>query len=155
MLKEEFIGSKKIMNPTMNKKLSHIKNIMDLIIDTQEPNNAFLLFKLLTLDLSPCLTQFILNIFIKVFQKKNDKKNQWLNDLINVLNINNYEIIITNTFIHSLPDIRLDIISLIYQIYEVAKIKKDKNFLNLEKMLKTCLLPQEMFYDLLVCYLIF
>ena len=146
MFKEEFIGSKKIMNPTMNKKLSHIKNIMDLIIDAQEPNNAFLLFKLLTLDLSPCLTQFILNIFIKVFQKKNDKKNKWLNDLVNVLNINNYEIIITNTFIHSLPDVRLDIISLIYQIYEVTKIQKDKNFINLEKMLKTCLLPQEMFY---------
>ena len=146
MFKEEFIGSKKIMNPPMTKKLSHIKNIMDLIIDAQEPNNAFLLFKLLTLDLSPCLTKFILNIFIKVFQKKNDKKNKWLDDLINVLNLNNYEIIITNTFIHSLPDIRLDIISLIYQINEISKIKKDKNFLNLEKMLKTCLLPQEMFY---------
>ena len=145
MLKDEFIGNKKIMNPTMDKKLSYIKNIMDLIIEAQEPNNAFSLFKLLTLDLSPCLTKFILNIFIKVFQKKNEKNN-WIDDFVKILNSNNYEIIITNTFIHSLPDIRQDIISLIYQIYERAKKNTEYNFQNLEKMIKTCLLPQEMFY---------
>ena len=146
MFKEEFIGSKKIMNPTMIKKLSHIKNIMDLIIDAQEPNNAFSLFKLLTLDLSPCLTKFILNIFIKVFLRNNDKKKKWIDDLVNVLISNNYEIIITNMFIHSLPDVRQDIISLTFQIYLIAHTKKNNNFQNLEKMIKTCLLPQEMFY---------
>ena len=146
MFKEEFIGSKKIMNPTMNQKLSHIKNIMDLIIEAQDPNNAFSLFKLLTLDLSPCLTKFILNIFIKVFERKNEKKKKWYDDLVNILISNNYEIIITNTFIHSLPDVRQDIISLTFQIYEIAHLKKNNNFQNMEKMIKTCLLPQEMFY---------
>ena len=146
MFKEEFVGSKKIMNPTMNKRLSTIKNIMDLIIEAQDPNNAFLLFKLLTLDLSPCLTKFILKIFIKVFQKKNETKKQWIDDLVNILILNDYEIIVTNTFIHSLPDVRQDIIELIFQIYGRAKTQKDNNFQNLEKKIKTCLLPQEMFY---------
>ena len=147
MFKEEFVGSKKIMNPTMNKRLSNIKNIMDLIIDAQEPNNVFSLFKLLTLDLSPCLTKFILKIFIKALEKKDEKKNKWIEELINIFISNNYEIIITNTFIHSLPDIRQDIISLIYQIYKkIIKMKKYEDFKNFEKMIKTCLLPQEMFY---------
>ena len=139
MFKEEFVGSKKIMNPTMNKRLSTIKNIMDLIIEAQDPNNAFLLFKLLTLDLSPCLTKFILKIFIKVFQKKNETKKQWIDDLVNILILNDYEIIVTNTFIHSLPDVRQDIIELIFQIYGRAKTQKDNNFQNLEKKIKTCL----------------
>ena len=145
MFKEEFIGSKKIMNPTMNNRLSNIKNIIDLIIDAQEPSNAFSFFKLLILDLSPCLTKFILNIFIKVFHRKSGK-NKWIDDLINILISNNYEIIITNTFMHSLPDVRKDIIHLLYQIYERINTKKNNNFQILEKMIKTCLLPQEMFY---------
>jgi len=145
MFKDEFIGNKKIMNPTMINRLSNIKNIIDLIIEAQDPNNIFSLFKLLTLDLSPCLTKFILNIFIKVLEKRNKKKNKWIEKLINIFISNNFEIIITNTFIHSLPDVRQNIISLIYQIYEKSK-KIEYNFENFEKMLKTCLLPQEMFY---------
>jgi hypothetical protein len=141
MFKEEFVGSKKLMSPTMNKRLSVIQDIMDLIIEAQEPNNAFLLFKLLTLDLSPCLTKFIINIFIKVFKKS--EKNEWLNELVNIFLVNDYEIIITNTFIHSLPDVRLDIIVLMYQIYD--KCRNNKTF-KLEQMIKTCLLPQKMFY---------
>ena len=145
MFKEEFIGNKKVMNPTMNNRLSNIKNIIDLIIEAQDPNNIFSLFKLLTLDLSPCLTKFILNIFIKVLEKKNEKKNKWIEALINIFISNNFEIIIANTFIHSLPDVRQNVIALIYQIYEKSK-KTKYNFENFEKMLKTCLLPQEMFY---------
>ena len=145
MIKEEFVGSKKVMNPTMDRKLSNIKNIMNLIIEAQDPNNAFSLFKLLTLDLSPCLTKFILRIFIIVFQKV-EKKNKWIDELVNILILNNYEIIVTNTFIHSLPDVRQDIIVLINQIYQRTKNKKDNNFEKVEKMIKTCLLPQEMFY---------
>ena len=145
MIKEEFIESKKVMNPTMNKKLSYINDIIDLIIDSQDPSNAFSLFKLLILDLSPCLTKFILNIFIEVFRRKTGK-NKWIDDLVNILISNNYEIIITNTFIHSLPDIREDIIHLLYKIYSRINTKKNNNFAILEKMIKTCLLPQEMFY---------
>lgn len=54
----------------MNQKLMSIQNILNVIISSQEPDKAFLLFKLLTLDLSPCLTEFILNIFINEFQKE-------------------------------------------------------------------------------------
>lgn len=42
MFKDEFIGNKKVMNPTMNNRLSNIKNIIDLIIEAQDPNNIFL-----------------------------------------------------------------------------------------------------------------
>ena len=124
MFKEEFIGNKKVMNPIMNNRLSNIKNIIDLIIEAQDPNNIFSLFKLLTLDLSPCLTKFILNIFIKVLEKKNEKKNKWIEALINIFISNNFEIIIANTFIHSLPDVRQNVIALIYQIYEKSKKTK-------------------------------
>ena len=68
-IKDEYIGSHKIMNPTLNTKLSRLKDIMNIIIDSIEPNNSLVIFKLLTLDLSPCLTLFIINIFIQAFDK--------------------------------------------------------------------------------------
>ena len=68
IIKDEFLENKKVMDPPMNQKLMSIQNILNVIISSQEPDKAFLLFKLLTLDLSPCLTEFILNIFINEFQ---------------------------------------------------------------------------------------
>ena len=70
MIKDEFIGNKTIMNPPMNKKLLSIQNILNVVISSKEPEKAFFLFKLLTLNLSSCLTEFILKIFINEFQKE-------------------------------------------------------------------------------------
>ena len=146
MIKDEYKGSKKVMNPTMTKKLSNLKNIMDLIIESQEPKNAVSLFKLLTLDLSPCLIKFILNIFINAFEKiKNEKwKEQFVEQLLKA----KYEVIVANTFLHSLPDIRISLLKFVYQVHlRLISTKNTSNFNIFEKMIKTCLLPDSMFYS--------
>ena len=151
MIKEEFIGSKKVMNPSMTKKLSKLKNIMDLIIDSQEPSNSLALFKLLTLDLSPCLIKFILNIFINAFNKKKaneDDDNNWKDKFIDQLIQAKYEVIIVNTFIHALPDVRIELLKFVYEVHmRMISSKKTSSFQNFEKMIKTCLLPDKMFYS--------
>ena len=148
IFKEQFVGSKKIMNPPMNKKLSYLKNIMELIIVEQDPKNAVNLFKLLTLDLSPCLTKFIINLFIFALEQNVKDTKMWSIDLIKELFTSKIDVIINNTFIHSLPEIRLDIIKLLYIIYQKLLIhKKGDYFKKIERMIKTCFLPQNMFYE--------
>ena len=147
VFKDQFVGSKKIMNPPMNKKLSYLKNIMDLIIVEQEPKSAVYLFKLLTLDLSPCLTKFILNIFISALQKEFNNSMNWTIKLIKELFNSKIEVIISNTFIHSLPEIRLDIIKFLYIIYQKSILNNNNEYLKIERMIKTCFLPQNMFYE--------
>ena len=146
MIKDEFKGSKNIMNPPMNTKLAKIKDIMNVIINSIDPEKAFSLFKLLTLDLSPCLTEFILNIFINAFQKQtqNDK---WKDDFIKVLVNNKFETIIGNTFVNSLPEIKLSLLNLMFEInFRLLKTKNILNFKALEKTIKQILLPQDNFY---------
>jgi hypothetical protein len=146
MIKEEFKGSKNIMNPPMNTKLAKIKDIMNVIINSIDPEKAFSLFKLLTLDLSPCLAEFILNIFINAFQKQtqNDK---WKDDFIKVLVNNKFETIIGNTFVNSLPEIKLSLLNLMFEInFRLLKTKNILNFKALEKTIKQILLPQDNFY---------
>ena len=147
MIKEEYRGSKMIMNPPMDKKLQCIENIMNVIINSQEPEKAFDLFKLLTLDLSPCLTEFIVNIFIKAFQK-NTNDNKWKDNLINVFVDNKFETIIANTFVHSLPEIKLSLLKLMFEInFRLSKSNKIDRFKPLEKAIRTILLPQDNFYS--------
>ena len=151
--KEDFIGSQKIMNPSMNVKLSFLNDIMNLIILELEPKNAVNLFKLLILDLSPCLTKFIINLFINAFEKDTSNSKDWTQKIIKELFKANIQVIITNTFIHSLPEIRIDIIKFIYIIYQALKSQKEiKLFKKIENMIKTCLLPQKMFYEKISYY---
>ena len=141
-IKDKFIGNKNIMNPTMESKLSDLKEVFQLIISAQKNASGVIsLYKLLTLDLSPCLTKFILNVFSYSLNDKNfgdELKNSLKTELIN----NKYEVIAINTFIHSLPDVRYDLLKLMFDIH--TKLKT--NFNSFENMIKTCLLPQKMFY---------
>ena len=147
MIKEEYAGSRKVMNPNMNKKLSKLKNIMDLIIDSQEPSKALALFKLLTLDLSPCLIKFILNIFINAFDKSLVNET-WKEKFVEQLIQAKYEVIIVNTFLHSLPDVRVELLKFVYHVHlRLVTTKKANNFKIFERMIKTCLLPNQMFYS--------
>ena len=146
IVKKEYIGSQKIMNPNMNTKLSQLKDIMNLIIDSSESDNALAFFKLLTLDLSPCLILFIINIFIKAFDKPINE--EWKNDFVKKLIEAKYEVIIFNTFIHSLPDVRIQLLKFISQIHRRLVYSDNKNNIKtLEEMLKTCLLPGKMFFS--------
>ena len=148
-LKEEYVGSKTVMNPTMNVKLTNLEKLLSLVIESQEPANVISLFKLLTLDLSPCLTKFILNIFSNTLQMpaKEEKTIAWKRKLIDEFINNKYETIVINTFIHSLPDVRFDLLRFTFEIHnQLIRDKKTSHFKTFENMLKTCLLPKKMFY---------
>jgi hypothetical protein len=145
MIKDEYKGSNKVMNPPLNKKLSNLKNLMDSIIDSQEPESAISLFKLLTLDLSPCLVKFIINIFLKAF--KTNTSEDWNKKIIKLLLQVKFEVIIINTFTHSLPDIRIELLKFVFQIHlRLLSTGNTSKFNIFEKMLKTCLLPDKKFY---------
>ena len=147
VIKEEFLGNRVLMNPPMNQKLLSIQNILNVVISSQDPEKAFLLFKLLTLDLSPCLTEFILNIFINEFQERKEDKTNWKDKFIDVLVNNKYEAIIANTFLHSLPEIKISLLSLITEIsFRLAKTGKIIFFKSVEKIIKELILPQDNFY---------
>jgi hypothetical protein len=144
-IKPEFIGSDAVMNPPMNQIVKTIKDSMDIIISGTDPKNALNLFKLLTLDLSPCLTKFIINTFLTALQNQStgeDWKNKFVIELID----SKFGVIMMNTFIHSLLEIRINILILIYEIHKRLTAMHRGTSKSLEKMLKTCLIPQKMFY---------
>ena len=144
-IKPEFIGSDVVMNPPMNQIVKTIKDSMDIIISGTDPKNALNLFKLLTLDLSPCLTKFIINTFLTALQNQSTDEN-WKNNFVLELIDSKFEIIMMNTFIHSLLEIRINILTLIYEIHKRLTSMHRGTSKSLEKMLKTCLIPQKMFY---------
>ena len=144
MIKDEYKGSSKVMNPSLDKQLANLKNLMDSIIDSQEPKNAIDLFKLLTLDLSPCLVKFILNIFINAFKKNQNE--DWNKNFVFQLLQTKFEVIVINTFTHSLPDIRLELLKFVFQVHlRLITTRNNSKFNAFEKMLKTCLLPDKKF----------
>ena len=145
MIKDEFRGVSTIMNPPMPKKLAHLENIMNVIINGQSHNNLKTLFKILTLDLSPCLTKFILKIFITAFQNTVISE-EWKKTFIAELMKEKFDVIIINTFTYSLPDVRLDILQLIFEIQ--PRINNNNITLqNLLKIIKFNILPQNNFYS--------
>ena len=146
MFKEEYIKNEKIMDPPLNKKLSYIKDVLNVIIYSQTPKNSFNLFKLLTLDLSPCLVKFIINIFKKALEGHRSGK-EWKTSFIKELINNKYEVILINAFIHSLPDVRIDILELFFLIHIKAVNQKQRECIEKhELMLKPFLLPTKIFY---------
>ena len=148
MFKKEYIKNKKIMDPPLNKKLSYIKDVLNVIIYSQTPKNSLNLFKLLTLDLSPCLVKFIINIFKKALDGHRSGK-EWKNAFIKELINNKYEVILINAFIHSLLDVRIDILELLFLIHIKAVNQKQKECIEKhELMFKPFLLPTKIFYHI-------
>ena len=63
-----------------------------------------------------------------------DDQHSWLREFLEEMNSNNYETIIINSFIHSLPDVRFYMLKLIYQIYQCLEIlEKKRRFPNIFK----------------------
>ena len=168
--KNQFCNEIEIMDPPMKTKLADIWKIINLIINSQKPDWVLSLFKLLLLDLSPCLTNFITIAVTKALIRKNKgkkkneiidmrltslnsiivvkKENCWLEEFINLLLLNKYKSIIINIFNHSLPDVRFNLLKLIYQIYitllELDLKDESQAFFN---FMKNYILPQKMFYE--------
>ena len=137
MYKKEFIGDMKVMSPTLNERIIHIQKILDVIILNENPEKIVSLYKLLMLDLSPCLMKFILRIFISGLDYKN-KNEEWKNKLVLEIIKSKYEIIIINAFSHSLPDVRYEILIFInFFFMRLAKLNKIAEFSTFEKMIKT------------------
>ena len=146
MYKKEFIGNIKIMEPTLNELIIYIEKILEVLMVNKNPDKIIPLYKLLMLDLSPCLTKFILKIFINGLYSKNIK-DEWKNQLALEIINSKYEIITVNAFSHGLPDVRYEILILMYYIFiRLIKLNKLADFNSFEKMIKTCLLPNEAFY---------
>ena len=78
---------------------------------------------------------------------KEEKTIAWKRKLIDEFINNKYETIVINTFIHSLPDVRFDLLRFTFEIHnQLIRDKKTSHFKTFENMLKTCLLPKKMFY---------
>ena len=167
MFQKQYIKDCIIMEPSMDKKLANLLKIIDIVINS--PEWALNLFKLLLLDLSPCLTNFIITSIIMALIMHNDDNNNnnemmglnacktivfvrgdndWLKQFMKQLIDNKYESIIINTFIHSMPDVRFNILKLIYQIFQtLILLEKKDDFKIFFKMMKKYLLPKKMFYS--------
>ena len=116
-----------IMNPEMNDKLAKLFDIIQLYIDKisiyeEEEVN---LFKLLSLDLSPCMQKKIIKAYILHFENKSISKDDKLNTIKNLFK-NNFFDIFEYTFSISLLDIRIELINLLDII-----LKDYNNSLNL------------------------
>ena len=146
MFKNEFMGNKKYMQPSLSERICHIKNILEVILFIQSPEKVMPIFRLLMLDLSPCLTKVLLNVFQNLLEKTN-KNEEWKNKLIDILINNKYEIIIINCFKYAFPDVRYEILKFMNIFFmRLVRLNKLDKFTTFEKMIKTCLLPEDMFY---------
>ena len=82
-----------IMNPEMNDKIGKLFEIIQLYIDKLDPNEEEVnLFKLLSLDLSPCLQKKIIETYIRHFQSNSVPKNVKLNTVENLVRNNFFDI---------------------------------------------------------------
>ena len=119
----------KIMKPEMNEKVSKLFEIIQLFINFSEQNQENLnLFRLLSLDLSPCLQKKIINVYISYFSNNIISEESKLITLDNLLK-NNYFDLSEYVLSISLLDVRIEIMKLF-------KIFMEKYLTNLEKYLK-------------------
>ena len=113
IIKEKDKNEKNIMNPNMNIKTKKLFEIIKLYIfkfgEEEETTN---LYKLLLLDLSPCLKINIIKVYLDYFNSNkipNQNKEQYLNNLLK----NNYFEITEYVYMLSLLDVRLRILELL------------------------------------------
>ena len=112
-----------IMNPEMNIKTEKLFEIIQLYINKIENDDDTVnLYKLLLLDLSPCLQIKIIQVFINYFNCENisnDKKEKTLSNLLN----NNYFEITEYVLSISLLDVRIQILKLLKNIFQIYRYK--------------------------------
>ncbi len=144
MYKKDFLDNIPFIKPALNYQLITLEKFFSEYILNQSVESINQLIELLLLDLSPCIIKFILNILINIFTN-NHKEDDWKKKIALELIIDKFFTIFVNLFIRSLPDIRYEILILMFHIY--LKVNNSDKFSMFEKMIKTCLLPQNFFYN--------
>ena len=101
----------KVMNPEMSDKVDKLFDTIQIYINKLETDKTINLYKLLTLDLSPCLQKKIIQVYINHFGSQNvtvDKKKSTATNLLD----NDYIEITEYVLSISLLDVRIQILSL-------------------------------------------
>ena len=102
----------KVMRPEMNEKIGKLFDIIQLYIDKlNRDKDTVNLFKLLSLDLSPCLQKKIIEAYYNHFTNSNINKNEKKATLENLLK-NNFLEITEYVLSISLLDIRIELLNL-------------------------------------------
>ena len=129
------INIKNIMNPEMNKKTEKLFEIIQLYINKLEENDedTVNLYKLLLLDLSPCLQLKIIQVFINYFICKNIPNNKKEKTLTNLLK-NNYFEITEYVLSISLLDVRIGILQLLKTVFQLYRYKINSFFEKSQKV---------------------
>ena len=105
-----------VMNPELNKRVEKIFGIIEIYMEKLcEENEAVILYKFLSLDLSPCLQKKLINVYISYLQNSKIQISTKKSFLDNLLKCNFLEI---SEFIlsSSLLDVRLEMIKLLYAL---------------------------------------
>ena len=117
----------KTMVPNLEKKTETLIRLVQEImnkVDTGKSNETIILFQILSLDLSPCLTKIILNIIINLFCNKNLYL-KFRNEVIADNTKSSFDDIIKNLLIRNLPDVKSHIIYLLTLAKKNKKLDDD------------------------------
>ena len=121
MFKKEFIGNMELMQPNLTYQLISLKKLIFEHLLTQNMESIASLIKLLIFDISPSMAKFILDILINIFTTTN-KNEQWIKNITLAIFNTQYITIFINLFIHGLPDIRYEILTLMFHLYIFRRI---------------------------------
>ena len=104
------------MSPTMKEKIEYLINIIQLKIDySNNIEEAITLFKLLSLDLSPCLQKSIINVFTNFFANKKIP-DEWKKKQLASFLKNSFINVILYMFSISLFDVRCECLNLLKEL---------------------------------------
>ena len=147
MFKKDFIGDMTFMKPDLNYQLLSLKMLLTTHLITQNIESYHSIIDLLILDLSPCMVKFIIGILLQSLNARSKEETWKKNFALGLINNKSITIFI-NLFIHSLPDVRYEIFILMSSLYlYLLKINCLEGFITFVKMIKTCLLPKNIFYS--------
>ena len=107
-----------IMNPEMNDKVGKLFDIIQIYVNKLYPDNESVnLYKLLSLDISPCLQKKIINVYISHFESDKITEKKKLSCLNHLLK-NNYVEVTEYAHSISLLDVRIELLKLFKIILE-------------------------------------
>ena len=131
-----------IMKPQMNVKVGKLFDIIQIYIDkSYESNQINDIFKLLALDLSPCLQKKIINLYISHFSN---------NEVKDTIKENTFKYLLNNKYLElseyalkiSLLDVRIEI----FRLFNILITKYQDNFKQYLKNIETELFQILCFY---------